>query len=263
MTGELTARRLLEAACPCRILQASGITPHGYQRAFLHRRARRELLCWSRQSGKSQAVAARALFEALHRAPAFVVVSSFAERQSGELLLKIRDLLRPLEDRFPLVSDAALSLRFANGSRILALPGRPASPRSLSDVDLVVLDEAAWTSDELFHAIVPVLAASDGDLVALSSAPEEEGLGWYWREWTNEGRISFAEAPTTAADEWHRTLVTALDVPHLSRRVLDEQRRRRPRVFDREFMCVPGRSREDAKNPRIVQDAKVLDELFV
>ena len=57
----------------------------------------------------------------------------------------------------------------ANGSRLVALPGREETIRSYSGVRLLILDEASRVPDDLYRAVRPMLAVSHGRLVALST----------------------------------------------------------------------------------------------
>jgi hypothetical protein len=57
----------------------------------------------------------------------------------------------------------------ANGSRIVGLPGREATVRSLSSVTLLVVDEASEVADDLYRSLRPMLAVNNGRLVLMSA----------------------------------------------------------------------------------------------
>jgi hypothetical protein len=263
--GDWAATSILEAADPCQIIRRNGRTPYVYQTPLLRNRPHRGLVCWGRQSGKSSAVSALVLSQAFYRAPSLIVVSSFAERQSKELLLKAMELYRPFASEFPLVVDAKNEKGLANGSRVVALPGKADSARSLSGASLVVLDEAGWTTDELRIAIDPLLSTLDGDLIAMSTPPEEAG-GWWWRTWTQNGRLGAEEAVETARDGWVRTLVPSDRCPSISPEFLastraDFERMGRLREFEREYLCRFPDLGADGENPRPFT-AEILDKIF-
>ena len=71
-------------------------------------------------------------------------------------------------------------LEFANGSRVLSLPGTERTVRGFSEVSLLVIDEAARVDDGLYYAVRPMLAVSGGRLVALSTPYGKRG--WFHDE---------------------------------------------------------------------------------
>lgn len=263
--GAWAAGVVLDGIDPCRIFARNGKEPYSYQTPVLRNRPHRGLIAWGRQAGKSACVSGLVLSEVFYRAPSLVVVSSFAERQSKELLLKAMELYRPYAAEFPLTVDAKNEKGFANGSRIVALPGKADSARSLSGAALVVLDEAGWTTDELRVAIDPLLSTVDGDLIAMSTPPEEAG-GWWWRTWTQNGRLGAEEAVEKADDGWVRTFVPSTRCPSISAEFLaatraDFERMGKLREFEREYLCRFPDSTGDLDNPRPFT-AEVLDRIF-
>src|SRR5437773_2269512 len=65
------------------------------------------------------------------------------------------------------VSESALQMQLANGSRIVTLPGKEANIRAYSSVSLRILDEAARVPTELYRSVRPMLAVSHGRLILL------------------------------------------------------------------------------------------------
>ena len=90
-------------------------------------------------------------------------------RQSGEFLRKAEGFVRRLGIRPKGDGDNEMSLVFPNGSRIVGLPGNEATVRGFSAVSLLLVDEAARVSDELYLAMRPMLAVSDGDVWLMST----------------------------------------------------------------------------------------------
>jgi phage FluMu gp28-like protein len=104
-----------------------------------------------------------------------------------------------------------LKAELANGSRILALPGTEATIRGYAAADLVVIDEAARCEDALIQAVRPMLATSNGKLIALTTPAGKRG--WFFEAWTG------------GSDDWHRVRVTADQCPRISKEFLDEELR--------------------------------------
>ena len=181
------------------LMLAAGLTPDPWQSALMRERPDRALLLCSRQAGKSMTVAAIALEQALNDSASTSLLVSPTQRQSAELLSKVRMLAMAQQTGVELDQSSVLSMRLANGSRIVSLPGRAEVIRGYS-ADLLVLDEAAWIPDQLYESVRPMLAVSGGRLIALS---------------TPFGRRGWFQAAWTGPEGWHRTEVTVLrDPPH-------------------------------------------------
>lgn len=167
---------------PARILAAQGLTPDPWQQDLLLRPRRQLLLNCSRQTGKSSVAAALAIHTALFSPGSLTLLVSPSLRQSTELYRKAlaghQAIGRPLACRA--VSQSRLEL--ANGSRIVSLPGREETVRSFSKVALLVIDEAARVADDLYRALRPMLAVSQGRLVCLSTPFGRRGF--FYREWS-------------------------------------------------------------------------------
>jgi hypothetical protein len=166
-------------------------------------RDRQVLLNASRQSGKSTVVSALALHVALFTPGALVLLLSPSQRQSGEIFRKVHDGYSALERPVPAAYESQLRLELANGSRVVCLPGREETIRSFGGVDLLVLDEAARIPDRLYRSVRPMLAASRGRLVALSTPFGRRG--WFFDEWEGDGpwrkvRVTWRDCPRVAAD---------------------------------------------------------------
>ena len=205
------------------LMRTAGLTPDPWQSALMRERPDRALLLCSRQAGKSMTVAAIALEQALNEPDSTSLLVSPTQRQSAELLSKVRTLAMAQRTTVELDQSSVLSLRFANGSRIVSLPGRAEVIRGYT-ADLLVMDEASWIPDRLYESVRPMLAVSGGRLIALSTPFGRRG--WFHSAWSG-------------AEAWHRTMVTADEVPRISSDFLEEERRSLPaNVFAAEYMCV-------------------------
>jgi hypothetical protein len=181
------------------------------------------LLC-GRQAGKSLTAAALALRTALLEPPALILLLSPTERQSGELFRdKVKRLYNALGRPVAIVAETALTMELANGSRIVALPGKEETIRGYSGVRLLVVDEAARVSDALYYSVRPMLAVSRGTLVCLSTPFGKRG--WFHDEWHGSGA-------------WRRVRSTAAECPRIDPAFLAEERRALgERWYRQEYEC--------------------------
>lgn len=195
---------------PAQILRHRGLEPDPWQQELLRSNASRILLNCSRQSGKSTTVAALALHTAVFQPASLTLVLSPSLRQSSELFRKIIDcynaLGRPLR-----AAASATRLELANQARVVCLPGKEETIRSFSGVRLLIIDEAARVSDDLYRSVRPMLAVSQGRLVCLSTPFGKRGF--FWREWSAE------------SGDWHRVRITWRDCPRITPAFLAEERR--------------------------------------
>jgi phage FluMu gp28-like protein len=104
-----------------------------------------------------------------------------------------------LEER-DLDAESSLRIELANGSRIVCLPGKEQTIRGFSGVNLLVVDEAARVSEDLYQAIRPMLAVSGGRIILLSTPYGEQGF--FYETWRNR-------------ENWHRAKVTAPECPRI------------------------------------------------
>jgi hypothetical protein len=183
------------------------------------------LLLAPRQSGKSTVVSLIALHAAMFREQALILLVSRAERQSLELFRKLVETFRRLGEPVPVHRELTFSLELAGGSRIIALPGDPSTIRGFSGPWLVIVDEAAQVDDDLFTAVLPMLAVSRGRLLALSTPFGRRGF--FWEQWEN------------GDPAWERITAKASECPRIAPEFLAEQKRLLgPRWYAQEFECA-------------------------
>jgi hypothetical protein len=200
-----------------------GVEPDDWQERLLRSDSPRVLLNCSRQSGKSTMSALIALHRALYSPGALILCLAPALRQSQELFAKLAGFYRELGRPVPPVAEQRLGLELANGSRVVTLPGSEKTIRGFSGVDLLILDEAARVSDELYYAIRPMLAVSGGSLMMMSTPFGKRGV--FFEEWEN-------------GTGWERYTVTAEEVPRISPEFLEEERLSLGEWwFLQEYMC--------------------------
>ena len=202
---------------------AAGGAPDEWQSRILRGRHRRLLLCCSRQAGKSTVAAVLALHDAVYRPGSLILLLSPSQRQSGEIFRKLLNAYRVTGEAVPPVAESTLALELANGSRVVSLPGKEGTVRSFSGVNLLVIDEAARVSDDLYRSVRPMLAVSGGRLAALSTPFGKRG--WFFEEWTGD-------------NEWEKVQVTAEECPRISAEFLEEEKKAMgPRWYAQEYLC--------------------------
>src|SRR5262249_20490528 len=139
------------------------------------------------------------------------LVASGSEEQSVELFRKMiyayNVLGRPVSAARQLVSE----IEFSSGSRVVALPNNPDTVRSKSGVSLLVLDEASRISDDLIVAVLPMILASQGRLIMLSTPCGQRGF--FYEQWINHD------------PRWERIAALAPECPRFKPEDLEEQRR--------------------------------------
>jgi predicted phage terminase large subunit-like protein len=89
---------------------------------------------------------------------------------------------------------------------------------------MVLVDEAARVSEELYYSDVrPMLAVSRGRLILLSTPHGKQGI--FWHAWNQE-------------PDWKKVKITADHCPRVSKEFLDEERRALPSAwFEQEYRC--------------------------
>lgn len=222
----MIAADLALALDPVEVSRRAGIDPDPWQTDVLRSNDPRVLLNCSRQSGKSSVAALVAVHGAIYEPGTLQLLLSPSERQSGELFKKCSAAYTALGRPVPATSETALTVTLENGSRIVSLPGsKEGTIRGYSGVRRLIIDEASRVLDDLYNAVMPMLAVSGGSLLAMSTPWGKRG--WWHHEWVEGG------------PDWKRIEVPATACPRISPAFLEEQRRRLPPWwFSQEFMCA-------------------------
>jgi hypothetical protein len=206
------------------LAEAAGLELDPWQADVLTSTSPRLLLNCCRQSGKSTVTAVLALWTALTEPGSLTLLLSPSQRQSQELFRRCLEVYRVVAPAAPADAETLLRLELANGSRIIALPGKEATIRGFSGVRLIVADEASRCQDSLYYSVRPMVAVSGGRLIALSTPWGKRGF--FHREWTEGG------------DAWQRVQVTAAECPRIPPAFLEEERRSLGRLwFASEYEC--------------------------
>ncbi len=216
------AADLASAADPVALARRVGLDPDPWQGEVLRSSASRILLNCCRQSGKSTAAGLLGLHKATYSPGSTTLLVSPGQRQSGELFRKVLAAYRRLGRPVPSTAENQMSMALENESRIISLPGNESTIRTYT-CDLLVIDEAARVSDDLYTAVRPMLAVSGGRLLALSTP---HGVSGWWSEaWHGP-------------DPWERYQVPASDCLRISPAFLAEERLALGEwKFEQEYFC--------------------------
>jgi Helicase len=206
----MMAKDLARALDPALIAADCGLTLDPWQADLMRSTAPRVLLLCARQTGKSTVSGLIALATAVLQPGALVLLVSPSQRQSGELFRVVLRNLHALPGAPTITAESALRLELANASRIVALPGDERTIRGFAGAALVVLDEASRIEDELIAAVRPMLATSQGRLIALSTPFGKRGF--FFEAWHGD-------------PSWHRVKIAASDCPRISKEFLEEELR--------------------------------------
>lgn len=175
--------RAAEALDPVRLAARCRLDLDDWQAELVRADDPELLVVASRQSGKSTSVAVKALHKALYTEHSTAVVLAPSQRQSGEIVGKARSLLSRMDDPPAVTAEGELHLRFANGARLLGLPGTEKTVRTFA-ADLIIVDEAAAVDQSLIEAVRPMLAVSGGQIIAVSTPRGR--VGWFAEAWHSD-----------------------------------------------------------------------------
>jgi hypothetical protein len=136
-------------------------------------------------------------------------------------------------------------LALTNRSRIVCLPCRADTIRGYANIDLLVIDEAAQVPDDLYRAVYPMLAVSQGRLVCMSTPYGKRGF--FYEAWAHGGA------------DWARIEVPASQVPRIAPAFLEQQRRCLGESWYRQEFCCSFEALEGLVYPDFAKC--IVDEL--
>jgi len=216
--------------------------PDPTQALVLASRSNQVILNCTRQWGKSTLTAAQAVFTAWHEPESLILVMSPTARQSSELVRKASAFLSRLGVRPRGDGGNKISLLLPNGSRIVGLPGTEATDRGYSGVRLLLVDEAARVDDDLYFAMLPVLAVSGGDIWLMSTPFGRRGF--FYQAWVERG------------PDWRRIKVPATECPRILPANLARDRvAMGDRWFRQEYMCEFAENQENLFSEQLIRKA--------
>lgn len=184
--------------------------PDAWQENALRSDAKYTLLNCTRQGGKSQETAWDVAHGAVFRPKTNTILIAPTFRQSKEIFGKVIEVFRGVNAKT--VEDNNLSVKLANGSRVITLPGDGDNIRGYT-AHRVVADEFAFIAPnaKVVPAIRPMLATTNGQFKALTTPNGRTGQFYEW--WMNGG------------PEYRRIHVTADACPRISKEFLAQERK--------------------------------------
>lgn len=197
MSAASISSALREGLDPVAFARGRGFIAEPWQSKLLRSTARRIVVPCSRQVGKTETTSYKSLHGALNNPGRDVLIISPSQRQSIEMLLRIKSIYRGMRAAPRLVKDNDSEMVLHNASRVISLPGTEGTVRGFANVKLLVIDEAARVDDEVFASVLPMVG-SDGQILALSTP-------WGQRGWFYE---LAEEAPRNG---WEKHRVTVYD----------------------------------------------------
>src|SRR5262249_48133394 len=118
-----------------------------------------------------------------------------------------------------------ISLVLPNRSRIIGLPEEADTTRGFSNVELLLIDEAARVSDQFYASLRPMVATNENAAIWLMSTPNGR-QGFFYDEWVRPD------------SEWPRIEAPATTCPRISAKFLKEERDHTPdQSFRSEYLC--------------------------
>jgi phage FluMu gp28-like protein len=170
-------RPLIEETDVVEFFKRLGFQPTVYQEKLLRDKSQFILARWSRQSGKSLAMAVAVLFNALTKKGFRAAIVGPSKRQSLKMIDKISRLLSRLGGDVLEGPPRKGRLVFRNGSVVEALPNNPDTIRG-ETLNAVVLDEFAYIEHdkELYDAIIFALSTTNGSFYGTSTPGSRDTL---------------------------------------------------------------------------------------
>lgn len=218
------------------------MTPDRFQQELVDATDPAILALAFRGQGKTSAVATKLLHIGLFEPGRTSAIFSPTDRQSAIALSRVKTYYSQLGGAFGDVRrQSETKFTLANNSEVWSLPGgNPDMVRGLQGLRCAVIDEAARTSEELYAAVLPMLA-SDGQIVAITT--HKSRAAWFAREWRGEGE-----------EEWRRIEGKIENSPRCASKIAAAKRRLTPRQFLLEYQHQMGAG-DDGLYPAELIDA--------
>ncbi len=182
-------------------------TPDGWQVEYLDSTDPAVLLLAYRQSGKTTGTAVRALHTCLFEPGRLVLIISPTDRQSGIVLDRVKGFYRQLGGSLgETARETEHRVRFGNGAEVVSLPGIADAIRGYSSVRLLIIEEAARVPNEVYAAVMPMVA-EDGQ--TLCTTTPRGRAGWFAREWHEGEGWRRIEVPAEVASRMSQAALRA------------------------------------------------------
>lgn len=183
---------------------AMGYKPHWFQIQILYDKHKKQHIRASRQGGKTVAVAVRTVWRSLTWQNYKVIITSPTTEQSFILFKIIVDLIERNRwvRKFLMYEPTKTSIYFEGGG-FIKIFAKTATRGNTADE--LIIDEAAYLSDDKYLGAIPILAATEGTETLLSTPFGKQGR--FFRSSLFESGYSVYHIPANI-------------VPHLSKEFL-------------------------------------------
>lgn len=221
LLAQMRAQRVTRSPDPVTWAEkALGFELDHWQRKIMRSNHPRLVVVAARQSGKSVVTGAKTAYEAATRPGLRVVTVAPSFRQAALLADKIEAALSANHTPYERYRER---MTLGNGSTIVTLHGdRPATLRGHT-ADLLLADELGFARADLAPAIFPMLGASGGRLVAISSPNGPSGQLY---DLSQQEGIEFIKVPASEVAHFDPAVITELRGrlgPALARQELDAE----------------------------------------
>jgi len=209
--------------------QSLDFTPDKRQVEILEAQPGRTLVLGARQTGKSTATALKVLWEAIQNPDRQILLAAPSSRQSGQIGQKARAAAHKLFGRK--VKSVPEGFQLPNGAQILSLPDSEETVRGFSNPHMIVVDEAAFVSDEIYKALLPSQATGQPYVILLSTANGQSGF--FFEQWVEKD------------NPWTRIQIDTADCPRMNPNYLADMRLALgeddfTQEFQNKFLAAPG-----------------------
>ena len=168
----------------------------------------RTLILGARQAGKSTATALKVLWEAIQNPGRQILLCAPSARQSGQIGQKARAAAHKLYGKK--VKSVSEGFMLPNGTQILSLPDSEETVRGFSNPLLIVVDEAAFVTEDIYRALLPTQATGTANVILLSTANGQSGF--FFEQWVEK------------SNPWTRIQIDIQDCPRFNEKFLAEMR---------------------------------------
>jgi len=209
--------------------QNFAFSPDKAQKQILTGKPGRTLVLGARQTGKSTATALKVLWEAIQNPGRQILLGAPSSRQSGQIGQKARAAAHKLYGKK--AKSVPEGFELPNGAQILSLPDSEETIRGFSNPHLIVVDEAAFVSDDIYKALLPTQATGKANVILLSTANGQSGF--FFEQWVEQSH------------PWTRVQIDVKDCPRMNDKFLAEMRillgeEDFTQEFQNKFLHAPG-----------------------
>jgi len=188
--------------------QNFAFSPDKAQKQILTGKPGRTLVLGARQTGKSTATALKVLWEAIQNPGRQILLGAPSSRQSGQIGQKARAAAHKLYGKK--AKSVPEGFELPNGAQILSLPDSEETIRGFSNPYLIVVDEAAFVTDDIYKALLPTQATGAANVILLSTANGQSGF--FFEQWVE------------LSHPWTRVQIDVKDCPRMNDKFLAEMR---------------------------------------